>query len=227
MVPIALKHAVGKGFVITVLLEDASVLEEYGILEHILARLAKDVLPFELVDSHGTNMLEMLEMLLARTSKGWQVTVVNHHGVTKQPAAAAKVDPSKRLRTIIRLKPEYGTAIGVKLLTAGGVVLGIKNNSVEVTVDAGDLVVVHVQLASAVALLSPQRARSISGNYTRHAVTNCYTGHGGINIDSTGNATNKAVQECEAFCDGTPACSCVVHASASSGRTTTLVSVFS
>ena len=105
---------------VTVLLEDAAVLKEVGLLPHLLLRLAADVLPFELVaaDSspaaaHGPGaddaMLTKLQMLLARTPAGSQGTIVNNNGVTKQPAAAAVVDHGQRLSAIVRIKPGYGT----------------------------------------------------------------------------------------------------------------------
>ena len=45
--PIALRNRVGKGTVITVLLEDAAALKELGVLQHLMGRLTADVLPFQ------------------------------------------------------------------------------------------------------------------------------------------------------------------------------------
>ena len=72
---------------------------------------------------------------------------MNNHGVTKQPSAAAIVDRSKRLTTTLRLKPGYGKVTSAMLATAGGTALPLAaDGSVQVTVEAGDLVVVRVNL---------------------------------------------------------------------------------
>ena len=146
-VPLVLKNSYGMGYALTFLLEDASVIERFGIFEHILSRLSKDVLPFELSNAQGDNMLSQLEMVLGRTSTGWQVTIVNNNGVTKQPSAAAIVDRSKRLTTIVRLKQGYGKISRASLATAGNALLPVAaDGSVQVMVEAGDLVVVRVDL---------------------------------------------------------------------------------
>ena len=46
-------------------------------------------------------------------------------------------------------------------------------------------------------------------DYTKHSGLNCYAGQGGINIDSS-NFTTKPVAQCQAFCDATVDCYCVV-----------------
>ena len=61
------------GYALTFLLEDAQLIGRFGIFEHMLSRLSADVLPFELLSARGDNMLSQLEMILGRTSTGWQV----------------------------------------------------------------------------------------------------------------------------------------------------------
>eukprot|EP01044_Picomonas_judraskeda_P017315 COSAG03_NODE_3235_length_2130_cov_1.421467_1_plen_86_part_10 len=61
------------GYALTFLLEDSQLIERFGIFEHMLSRLSADVLPFELLSARGDNMLSQLEMILGRTSTGWQV----------------------------------------------------------------------------------------------------------------------------------------------------------
>jgi hypothetical protein len=146
--PVALRNSIGDGTVVTVLLEDHLALDALGILPHLLARLASDVLPFEVVDSTGTNMLiDKLEMLLARRSTGWQVTIVNNNGVTKQPNAAAVVDASQRQVAMVTLKPAFGIVKSVTLTTTAAPgetrTLVVSKNSVSVTVESGDLVVLR------------------------------------------------------------------------------------
>ena len=146
--PVALRNSIGDGTVVTVLLEDHLALDALGILPHLLARLASDVLPFEVVDSTGTNLLiDKLEMLLARRSTGWQVTIVNNNGVTKQPNAAAVVDASQRQVAMVTLKPAFGIVKSVTLTTTAAPgetrTLVVSKNSVSVTVESGDLVVLR------------------------------------------------------------------------------------
>ena len=45
--------------------------------------------------------------------------------------------------------------------------------------------------------------------YSHYPDMNCEIGHGAIVID-TKNSTTKTIPECEAFCDATPACHCIV-----------------
>jgi hypothetical protein len=149
--PVALRNSIGNGTVVTVLLEDYQTLDALGILPHLLARLAADVLPFEVIDANsGENLLlSKLEMLLARRSTGWQVTIVNNHGVTKQPNSAAVVDASQRQVASVRLKPALGVVASATLTTTTVAVskqLAVTNNSVSVAVEAGELVVLRFTL---------------------------------------------------------------------------------
>ena len=50
---------------------------------------------------------------------------------------------------------------------------------------------------------------SAHAEYSHYPDMNCEIGHGAIVID-TKNATTKTITECEAFCDATPECHCVV-----------------
>ena len=147
----ALRNSIGNGTVVTVLLEDYQTLDALGILPHLLARLAADVLPFEVIDANsGENLLlSKLEMLLARRSTGWQVTIVNNHGVTKQPNSAAVVDASQRQVASVRLKPALGVVASATLTTTTVAVskqLAVTNNSVSIAVEAGELVVLRFTL---------------------------------------------------------------------------------
>ena len=54
-------------------------------------------------------------------------------------------------------------------------------------------------------------AGTAAGDYANHAGMYCYTGHGGVNIDSGSAARTLALADCEAWCDATAACTCVVQ----------------
>ena len=57
-----------------------------------------------------------------------------------------------------------------------------------------------------------------SSQYSHYPDVNCEIGHGAIVID-TKNFTIKTIPECEAFCDATPACHCVVMTTAATSST--------
>jgi hypothetical protein len=69
---------------------------------------------------------------------------------------------------------------------------------------------VALGLLASAALLLPA-AGGAGGNYTELDHTNCWTGHGGVNIDHGPVASNFTVPRCEARCDATPGCHCVVN----------------
>eukprot|EP01043_Picozoa_sp_COSAG02_P037024 COSAG02_NODE_2752_length_8098_cov_1.961495_1_plen_214_part_10 len=74
-------------------------------------------------------------------------------------------------------------------------------------------------LAAAMALV-PAGGGTSGSNYTELNHTNCWTGHGGVNIDHGPVASTFTVPSCEARCDATPGCHCVVmfaNASATNG----------
>ena len=76
-------------------------------------------------------------------------------------------------------------------------------------------------LAAALVLaLVPAAGGARGGNYSELNHTNCWTGHGGVNIDHGPVASTFTVPSCEARCDATPGCHCVVmfaNASATNG----------
>ena len=149
--PMALRNPLGRGTVVTVLLEDAPALAEFGVLSHLLARLSADVLPFEVLSAEagGTDLLgDQLEMMLARASTSWQVTLVNNHGVSKRLREPAVIDASKRVAGVLRLKSGYGTVTKALVATEGGRALAVSGGStLAFTVEAGAVVVLDVFVA--------------------------------------------------------------------------------
>jgi hypothetical protein len=148
--PVVLRNSVGKGTCLTVLLENDAQLRDFGILPHLLSRIALDVLPFEVMDVSSDNDLlsTKLQLLLSRRASGWQATLVNNNGVTKQPNTAAVVDLSQRLSARVRLKRAYGSVASATVVTpVGEMALSVRNNTITVTVEAGDLAVVRIELS--------------------------------------------------------------------------------
>jgi hypothetical protein len=73
-------------------------------------RLAEDVLPFETVHvgAEGHDLLPQTEMIVARSSTGWQVGMVDDNGITKTPSGVVRVDASHDLAMVLQLRPACG-----------------------------------------------------------------------------------------------------------------------
>jgi hypothetical protein len=93
-------------------------------------------------------LAERLEMMLARASTSWQVTLVNNLGVSKRPREPAVVDPSYRVQGVLRLKAGYGTIIKAVVATEGGRALAVgTGGTLGFAVEAGGVVVLDVFVA--------------------------------------------------------------------------------
>lgn len=189
--PAAVRNAVGAGAVVTLLgLRSDVALGTLGVAGHLLARLADDTLPVDVVcsssaSSGGTGTVDDdgapscgLQVLLNRGPGGWNVTLVNNHGVVKQPNATAAVDASQLRVVDVALRPgwgalaaawetSHGPARAVPLPVApgsgGGGVAGI-------AVPAGDLAVVSLQLAGSAPPGNPARNRHANAGGIRGGV---------------------------------------------------------
>jgi polygalacturonase len=76
----------------------------------------------------------------------------------------------------------------------------------------------HSSASMAATVLALLTAGTAAGDYAGHAGMNCYTGHGGVNIDSGSAARTLALADCEAWCDATAACTCVVQGAAAAAE---------
>ncbi len=90
-------------------------------------------------------------MLLGATPSGWSVTLIDNHGVVKQPATAPVVDVSQCCSVVLSLK--QGT-VATAWASSGGASpqspLTVTNGTtVAVTVAAGDLMTLGLQLSAA------------------------------------------------------------------------------
>ena len=83
-------------------------------------------------------------MMVNRGPRGWNVTLVNNHGVVKQPGVAASVDRDQKLTAELSLKPGSGKIIGVHALVSGTDVTILPNGTFRVDVEAGGVEVVGV-----------------------------------------------------------------------------------
>lgn len=105
--------------------------------------------------SHDCNCVGS-QVLLGCTPAGWNVTLINNHGVVKQPATAPVVDASQLRRVVLTLKQgTLATAWASSGAATAPAPLAISNGTtVEVTVAAGDLMTVGLELSTASVPLS-------------------------------------------------------------------------
>lgn len=134
---------------ITVLPPRAADLEEFGLLDWTVSQLVQDVMPFRVVQGSA-------ELILARTTTGWRVTLINNLGITKEchytpfpsGCTADQLDPRQR-QTVelawdharygaLRSAQELITRIAVPIATGG---------SLTVEVPAGEVRVLNLVLA--------------------------------------------------------------------------------
>ena len=152
--PAVIRNPIGNGSVLTFLIDDLAANDRLGLHEHVLTRLSDDVTPFTLVVVSGGKTVVAdgrgrVSMSIARAPAGWQVTLVNNLGVTKQPSLPARTDASAAVEVILRLKPEYGQIDVAEVLTEVSTrPLPVADGSgdVHVRIGAGDLVVLNVTI---------------------------------------------------------------------------------
>ena len=106
--PAVLRHRVGNGSVITLLVNDPGWERILGLQEHVMSRLADNASPFELLARDGTDARLEVAVSMARSHRGWIVTLVNSNGVTKQPSLPAVTNASAAVAISLACKPEYG-----------------------------------------------------------------------------------------------------------------------
>ena len=141
------------------LLEDAGALRSgpgprtgaqgYGVFGHLLKRMAASVLPIDLLDVEtGTiDMKANLQVLLGRSKAGWHVTLINNGGVTKHPSTAVKIDATKAVSAILKMKSGYGALESATLATdAARPQIPVIDGGVRVAVPPGGVAVVELGL---------------------------------------------------------------------------------
>ena len=112
-----------------------------------MSRLADNASPFELLARDGTDARLEVAVSMARSHRGWIVTLVNSNGVTKQPSLPAVTNASAAVAISLACKPEYGRLGAASVLTDSAGPAPVIGGAVHLTIPAGDLVVVAVTLA--------------------------------------------------------------------------------
>lgn len=144
--PIVIRHQVGAGSVITVLIDSAPDLQRLDVQAHVLQRISDDVTPFVL-ESDAIDVRSRVGMSLARTNDGWRITLVNNLGVTKLPASPATVDLKLAINVSLASKEAYGSIVSAQILTMPRQALQFLNGTVCLTIPPGDLVVIGATLS--------------------------------------------------------------------------------
>eukprot|EP00756_Hemistasia_phaeocysticola_P022416 Hpha_TRINITY_DN15834_c0_g16::TRINITY_DN15834_c0_g16_i1::g.190514::m.190514 len=161
-VPAVLDNSVGAGHVRTMLLEEAVTLSSLGLVSHLAHRLVDDdvyISPFTLTDpSNGADARARVQMMLGKRPSrvgvsesvaSWDITLVNNRGVVKQPSEAAVVDLSQAVNvSIASAVNASGPILRAWHLSppASGKSLPVVGGKVTVEVQAGDVVVVGVEV---------------------------------------------------------------------------------
>lgn len=139
----------GGGAVVTLLLTEATAAEVWlGLLSHLLSRLSDDTSPFAVVDAiSGLDARPKVMVQVSRGPSGWNVTLTNNMGVTKEPSTTATIDPTALMTVTVALRPGYGTRITRATATrTGGRALPLSaSGNVTLVIPAGDLIVLGLE----------------------------------------------------------------------------------
>jgi hypothetical protein len=140
------------GAVVTLLVPAAGDAERLLLLSHVLDRLTNDTLPVAVTDpATGASLLAAVQCQVARGPDGFNVTLINNRGVTKQPALPPVVDPAAAVMVRLALRPGFGALAGATLPLVGGAALPLQpdGQSVLVTLPPGDMAIVTLALRAA------------------------------------------------------------------------------
>lgn len=131
------------------LLTEATAAEVWlGLLSHLLSRLSDDTSPLAVVDAiSGLDARPKVMVQVSRGPSGWNVTLTNNMGVTKEPSTTATIDPTALMTVTVALRPGYGTRITRATATrTGGRALPLSaGGNVTFVIPAGDLVVLGLE----------------------------------------------------------------------------------
>ena len=87
-----------------------------------------------------------MQILTARTAGGWNVTLINDLGVTKEPSTPVVVDQSKSLTVSMSFREGFGSLSAVWETTDGIIrVLPVENGTVNLVIEPGEVRVVGLE----------------------------------------------------------------------------------
>jgi hypothetical protein len=151
------------GSVIVLLSSEASAVLSsgtgFGVAAHLLARVSNDTFPFSVACAAAGTSSAATSLRVApgapncgvsvaanRGPAGWNVTLINNHGVTKDPGTPVVVDPSAAVDVVLSLRSGYGS-ISAAWQTTDWLVKPVKvdGNSLSVHLDPGDVQVFGIE----------------------------------------------------------------------------------
>ena len=151
---VALVHAYGAGSVVLLLgLNASSALASIsagglGVVDHLLSRISNDTSPVAVrcggCKADGTG----LQVLSSRSPGGWNITLINDLGVTKEPGTAAVTNPALALNVGLSFRPGFG-ALAAAWQTTDALIerLAVDGlGAVSVTVPAGGVCVLGLDV---------------------------------------------------------------------------------
>lgn len=146
-VPAASINSVGAGTITVLLASEAAALGQtgFGVIDHLVQRLANETLPLR-VTGPADEPNGGLQVLYSRLPDGWYVTLINNHGVIKQPSTEEKVDAAQVRTASVALDPAAGQlrAAWASDGHTAPASLPLHGQTVGVTVPAGSLVLLRL-----------------------------------------------------------------------------------
>lgn len=141
----------GAGSVVLLLAPGAQVMEASGrgVAAHLLARITNDTAPFA-VACNVSDASGGIQYIVNAVPGGWVVALINNDGVTKQPADAEVLDPTRGRAVTLTLRPGWGALAHAEVYAGGALppaplpVAG--GAAVSLAVPAGDVVIVRAML---------------------------------------------------------------------------------
>eukprot|EP01116_Phalansterium_solitarium_P022442 TRINITY_DN7415_c0_g1_i1.p1 TRINITY_DN7415_c0_g1~~TRINITY_DN7415_c0_g1_i1.p1 ORF type:complete len:750 (-),score=225.23 TRINITY_DN7415_c0_g1_i1:141-2390(-) len=148
-VPAAVLSSYGSGRVLLLLADDAVTLAcgpgGFGVMSHLLDRIENDTWPL-VVESNTGEPNGGVQVLANRNVAGWNVTLINNHGVVKQPGQPPVIDPSQARTVTVTLKSNFGTVADIWSTTDGEVsAVPFQGNTFTTVIQPGDVQVLGIQ----------------------------------------------------------------------------------
>jgi hypothetical protein len=140
--PLVVRHAVGKGAIITILVPHGLGLDEraHPVLPVVMNALTEDLLPIQLDLQGGKPPSGEILYSFNKTKDGWLVSLFNQRGIDKTQNGIARVDRKQFVDVVLRTKLKVASA---REMTEPRD-LAVMDGGIALRVPAGDLQVVAI-----------------------------------------------------------------------------------
>jgi hypothetical protein len=140
MTSAAIIHKTPSGGAFVTLLITSTFLARLDIQKHLLQRISDDVLPWSITPVKGP----LPQMILNRHRQGWNVTLVNNHGVTKPAGHPTVVNKSMASTVKLHLK-QQGSITNARALISNTKLPVLPDGSIRVNIGVGGVEVVGIE----------------------------------------------------------------------------------